>query len=70
MAKKFKPTEAEIRVHALTLAASHRREIFLSRKDGETDTCAEQVLSDARKYAVWIKNGDEPPVEPVEVPEP
>jgi hypothetical protein len=58
MSEKWQPTPTEIRIRALDLAATRRQLFGLSEK-GEVDRVAEQVLSDARRYADWIEHGDE-----------
>lgn len=55
--RPYTPTALDIRIHALNVAASTRRDVFPPR-EGTPDQLADQILSDAKKYAEWVENGD------------
>jgi hypothetical protein len=57
--KKYRPSPVELRLHALQLAASTRRDWFKMSKD-EDDVVADQILADAHRYHDWLRNGDPP----------
>lgn len=67
--KKYEPSAVELRLHALQLAASTRRDWFKMSKD-EDDVVADQILADAYRYHKWLENGDPPDtIKPIKPPE-